>query len=120
MSCRLISGEACAAQRSLRSDVGFRASYQWQVGKVVVGPFLKATGSMSSSIRRFRSRLDLPFSLGPLRPLLGQPKATTSGSNWRLPAYGHSGDQALNRFNGRLFRIDIVGDFLAPPQDDNA
>jgi outer membrane autotransporter protein len=28
---------------SLRSDVGFRASYQWQVGKIVIEPSLKAT-----------------------------------------------------------------------------
>jgi outer membrane autotransporter protein len=29
--------------QSLRSDIGFRAFYQWQVGKVVVEPSLKAT-----------------------------------------------------------------------------
>jgi uncharacterized protein with beta-barrel porin domain len=27
---------------SLRSDVGFRAFYQWQIGKIVVAPSLKA------------------------------------------------------------------------------
>jgi len=26
---------------SLRSDVGFRASYQWQIGKILLEPFLK-------------------------------------------------------------------------------
>jgi outer membrane autotransporter protein len=31
------------SEESLRSDVGFRASYQWQVGTVQVEPFLKAT-----------------------------------------------------------------------------
>jgi outer membrane autotransporter protein len=31
------------SEESLRSDVGFRASYQWQIGKIVVEPFLKAT-----------------------------------------------------------------------------
>jgi outer membrane autotransporter protein len=31
------------SEESLRSDVGFRASYQWQVGTVHVEPFLKAT-----------------------------------------------------------------------------
>jgi outer membrane autotransporter protein len=31
------------SEGSLRSDVGFRASYQWAVGKVVVEPFIKAT-----------------------------------------------------------------------------
>jgi hypothetical protein len=31
------------SEESLRSDVGFRASYQWQVGSVHVEPFLKAT-----------------------------------------------------------------------------
>jgi outer membrane autotransporter protein len=31
------------SEESLRSDVGFRASYQWQVGRVQVEPFLKAT-----------------------------------------------------------------------------
>ena len=29
--------------QSLRSDIGFRAFYQWQIGKVVVEPSLKAT-----------------------------------------------------------------------------
>jgi outer membrane autotransporter protein len=29
--------------QSLRSDVGFRAFYQWQIGKIVVEPSLKAT-----------------------------------------------------------------------------
>jgi outer membrane autotransporter protein len=28
---------------SLRSDLGFRAFYQWQIGKVVIEPTLKAT-----------------------------------------------------------------------------
>jgi uncharacterized protein with beta-barrel porin domain len=31
------------SEESLRTDVGFRASYQWQVGSVSVEPFLKAT-----------------------------------------------------------------------------
>jgi len=31
------------SEESLRSDVGFRASYRWQIGKVAVEPFLKAT-----------------------------------------------------------------------------
>jgi outer membrane autotransporter protein len=31
------------SEESLRSDVGFRASYQWQVGTVHIEPFLKAT-----------------------------------------------------------------------------
>jgi outer membrane autotransporter protein len=31
------------SEESLRSDFGFRASYQWQVGTVQVEPFLKAT-----------------------------------------------------------------------------
>jgi outer membrane autotransporter protein len=31
------------SEESLRSDVGFRASYRWQVGTVQVEPFLKAT-----------------------------------------------------------------------------
>jgi fibronectin-binding autotransporter adhesin len=31
------------SEESLRSDVGFRAAYQWQVGTVQVEPFLKAT-----------------------------------------------------------------------------
>jgi outer membrane autotransporter protein len=31
------------SEESLRSDVGFRASYQWQAGSVQVEPFLKAT-----------------------------------------------------------------------------
>ena len=31
------------SEESLRSAVGFRASYQWQVGRVQVEPFLKAT-----------------------------------------------------------------------------
>jgi outer membrane autotransporter protein len=28
---------------SLRSDIGFRAFYQWQIGKVILEPSLKAT-----------------------------------------------------------------------------
>ena len=31
------------SEESLRSDVGFRAFFQWRVGSVVVEPFLKAT-----------------------------------------------------------------------------
>jgi outer membrane autotransporter protein len=31
------------SEESLRSDVGFRASYQWRIGSVQVEPFLKAT-----------------------------------------------------------------------------
>jgi outer membrane autotransporter protein len=31
------------SEESLRSDIGFRASYQWQAGSVQVEPFLKAT-----------------------------------------------------------------------------
>src|SRR3981189_644834 len=31
------------SEESLRSDVGFRASYQWRIGSVHVEPFLKAT-----------------------------------------------------------------------------
>jgi outer membrane autotransporter protein len=31
------------SEESLRSDVGFRAAYRWQIGKVAVEPFLKAT-----------------------------------------------------------------------------
>jgi outer membrane autotransporter protein len=31
------------SEESLRSDVGFRASYQWRIGSVDVEPFLKAT-----------------------------------------------------------------------------
>jgi len=31
------------SEESLRSDIGFRASYQWQAGSVHVEPFLKAT-----------------------------------------------------------------------------
>jgi uncharacterized protein with beta-barrel porin domain len=31
------------SEESLRSDVGFRASYQWQAGSVHIEPFLKAT-----------------------------------------------------------------------------
>jgi outer membrane autotransporter protein len=31
------------SEESLRSDIGFRASYRWQVGTVQVEPFLKAT-----------------------------------------------------------------------------
>jgi|SRR5258707_210608 outer membrane autotransporter protein len=31
------------SEESLRSGVGFKASYQWQVGSVHVEPFLKAT-----------------------------------------------------------------------------
>jgi outer membrane autotransporter protein len=30
------------SQESLRTDLGFRASYEWQVGKVLVEPYLKA------------------------------------------------------------------------------
>ena len=31
------------SEESLRSDIGFRAFYQWQVGKVIIEPSLKAT-----------------------------------------------------------------------------
>jgi fibronectin-binding autotransporter adhesin len=31
------------SEESLRSDVGFRAYYQWQIGHILVEPFLKAT-----------------------------------------------------------------------------
>jgi outer membrane autotransporter protein len=30
------------SEESLRSDIGFRASYQWKIGKVVVEPSIKA------------------------------------------------------------------------------
>src|SRR6266403_5747634 len=40
--------------------------------------FSKRLGNMSSSIRRSRSRLDLPIFLDHRRPFLGQPKATTA------------------------------------------
>ena len=30
------------SEESLRTDIGFRASYQWQVGTVAIEPFLKA------------------------------------------------------------------------------
>jgi hypothetical protein len=39
--------------------------------------FLKRLGNMSSSIQRFRLRLDLPMFLVHRRPFLGRPKATT-------------------------------------------
>src|SRR5215469_10972816 len=42
-------------------------------------------------------------------------------SNFRLRRGGrHTRNGALDRFDGRLLRIDVVGDFLATPQDDNA
>jgi outer membrane autotransporter protein len=61
--------------QSLRSDIGFRGFYQWQIGKVVVEPSLKATWEHEYNTLRCRSPLVLPACPDLQGPSLGRVKA---------------------------------------------
>ena len=93
---------------SLRTDLGFRAFYLWQVGKVVVEPSLRAavarTGSKSSRRGRRREmlRLRADLRLKPKRRLFELMKIT------RTPGQS-AGDLPVRR-RGRRAGVAVVSE----------
>jgi fibronectin-binding autotransporter adhesin len=73
---------------SLRSDVGFRAFYQWQIGQTVVEPSLKAAWEH-----------DYKYSALPITAGFAGPSATFFG-----PSEGHDSAVISAGFPFRLFR----------------
>jgi uncharacterized protein YhjY with autotransporter beta-barrel domain len=61
---------------SLRSDVGFRMLYQWQIGMIIIQPSLKAAWENEYNIPRFQSLPALPGYRGPRRPSTVRAKVT--------------------------------------------
>jgi outer membrane lipase/esterase len=66
------------SEESLRSDIGFRAFYQWQVGSFRVEPFLKATWEHDFKYSTLPITAGFADISGPSATFLGHPKATTA------------------------------------------
>ena len=105
------------SEESLRSDVGFRAEYQWRTGNVIVAPYLKATWEHEFKYSALPITAGLAGFPGPNEtfygPVEGQDSAIVSAGvsvQWTpaVSSYvGYDGQLGRDRYNSNAVRGGI-------------